>query len=189
MSGVVRYGAPDQVAQGRCRPRGSHRPVRARTRAYGSSTSRFTIPRGTSKLLRPMTWTCCRASMCSARFLSRACWVGASLSSTGSSEASSPASTVLSKRYDVLPSIPSHFVFLRLAVPHVPLVRFAPRRTSVPPRPGVEHPVSPAGTFTRRRLDLPSSRGTPIVRLPCSSDAGRTACTRPLRCGSMALGM
>ena len=34
----------------------------------------------------------------------------ASLSSTGSSEASSPASTVLSKRYDFLPPIPPRFV-------------------------------------------------------------------------------
>ena len=34
----------------------------------------------------------------------------ASLPSTGSSEASSPASTVLSKRYDFLPPIPPHFV-------------------------------------------------------------------------------
>ncbi len=34
----------------------------------------------------------------------------ASLSSTGSSGASSPASTVLSKRYDFLPPIPPHFV-------------------------------------------------------------------------------
>ena len=36
--------------------------------------------------------------------------IDASLSSTGSSEASSPASTVLSKRYDILPSVPPHFV-------------------------------------------------------------------------------
>ena len=34
----------------------------------------------------------------------------ASFSSTGSSEASSPASTVLSKRYDFLPPVPPHFV-------------------------------------------------------------------------------
>ena len=29
----------------------------------------------------------------------------------------------------------------------VPLVRFAPRRTSAPPRPGVGHPVAPAGNL------------------------------------------
>jgi site-specific DNA recombinase len=77
----------------------------------------------------------------------------------------SPASAVLSRRYDILPSVPPRFVVLRLAVPRVSLVRFAPRRTSVPPWPGVDHPVSPSGNFTRRRLDLPSSWGTPIVRL------------------------
>ena len=38
-------------------------------------------------------------------------------------------------------------------------------------------------------LDLPSSWGTTIVRLHMfQSDAGRTACTRPLRCSSVALG-
>jgi hypothetical protein len=99
--------------------------------------------------------------MCSARFLSRACWVDASLSSTGSSEVSSPASTVLSKRYDILPSVPPHFVFLRLAVRRVALVRFAPRRTSAPPRPGVGHPVSPAGNFTRKRQDVSQVPGEP----------------------------
>src|SRR5687768_9136855 len=54
---------------------------------------------------------------------------------------------------------------LRLAAPQRPLVVFAPRRTSAPPRPGVGHPVSPAGNALRRRQDLPSSWGTPIVRL------------------------
>ncbi len=47
----------------------------------------------------------------------------------------------------------------------VALVAFAPRRTSAPPRPGVGHPVSPAGILPRKRQDLPSSWGTPIVRL------------------------
>jgi hypothetical protein len=47
----------------------------------------------------------------------------------------------------------------------VPLVAFAPRRTSAPPRPGVGHPVAPAGMLPRKRQDLPSSWGTPIVRL------------------------
>ena len=62
----------------------------------------------------------------------------------------------------------------------VALVVFAPRWTSAPPRPGVGHPVSPAGMSPRRRQDLASSWGTPIVRLHMfQSDAGRTACTRP----------
>src|SRR5262249_35550549 len=45
------------------------------------------------------------------------------------------------------------------------------------------------GYSPRRRQDLPSSRGTPIARLPCSVDAGRTAVTRPLQCRSVAPGM
>jgi hypothetical protein len=71
----------------------------------------------------------------------------------------------------------------------VSLVVFAPRRTSGPPRPGVGNPVSPAGMLPRKRQDLPSSWGTPIARLHMfQSDAGRTVCTRPLRCSSMAPG-
>ena len=71
----------------------------------------------------------------------------------------------------------------------VPLVLFAPRRTSAPPRPGVGHPVAPAGKLPRKRQDLPSSWGTPIVRLHMfHTDAGRIADTRPLRCRDMAPG-
>ena len=67
------------------------------------------------------------------------------------------------------------------------LVVFAPRRTSAPPRPGVDGPVSPAGMLSRKRQDLPSSWGTPIVRLRMfQTDAGGTACTRPLRYSSVA---
>jgi hypothetical protein len=70
------------------------------------------------------------------------------------------------------------------------LVVFAPRRTSAPPGPGVGNPVSPAGMLPRKRQDLPSSWGTPIVRLHMfQSDSGGTAHTRPLRCSSVALGI
>ena len=48
--------------------------------------------------------------MCSTCFPRSSLPADASLSSTGSSEASSPASTVLSKRYDFLPPIPPRFV-------------------------------------------------------------------------------
>jgi hypothetical protein len=78
---------------------------------------------------------------------------------------------------------------LRLAVPQRPLVRFALWRTSAPPKPGVGDPVTPAGISLRRRQDIPSSWGTPIVRLHMfHSDAGRTADTRPLQCRDVALG-
>ncbi len=54
---------------------------------------------------------------------------------------------------------------LRLAVPRSRSLGFAPRRPSAPPRPGVGHPVAPAGISPRRRQDLPSSWGISIVRL------------------------
>ena len=42
----------------------------------------------------------------------------------------------------------------------------------------------------RKRKDLPSSWKVSIVRLHMfQSDSGRTACTRPFRCNSVALGM
>jgi len=71
----------------------------------------------------------------------------------------------------------------------VALVGFAPRRTSAPPRPGVGHPVTPAGMLPRRRQDLSSSWGISIVRLHMFRDAGRIAYTKPLQCSSMALGI
>ena len=127
--------------------------------------------------------------MCSTCFPRPSLPTDASLSSTGSSGASSPASSVLSKRYYFLPLIPPHFVAFVWRYLNVSLVVFAPRRTSEPPKPGVGHPVSPSGISLRKRQDLPSSWRTPIVRLHMlQSDSGRTADTRPLRCSSVALG-
>jgi hypothetical protein len=48
--------------------------------------------------------------MCPACFPRAGLPAGASLPFPGSSEASSPASTVLSKRYDFPPPVPPHFV-------------------------------------------------------------------------------
>ena len=48
-----------------------------------------------------------------------------------------------------------------------------------PPRPGVGNPVAPAGNLPRRRQDIPSSWGTPIVRLLMFFDSGETICSRP----------
>jgi hypothetical protein len=68
-------------------------------------------------------------------------------------------------------------------------VRFAPERTSAPLRPGVGHPVAPAGILPRRRQDLPSSWGTSVVRLHMfHSDADGTADTRPIQCRGVAPG-
>jgi hypothetical protein len=127
--------------------------------------------------------------MCSACFRRSSLPADASLASTASSGASSPASAVLSKALRLPAAHPAALRCLRLAVPPRPLVLFAPRRTSAPPRPGVVDPVSPAGITRRKRQDLPGSWGTPCVRLPCSVDAGRTARTRPLRCSNAAPGI
>src|SRR5262249_23439147 len=54
------------------------------------------------------------------------------------------------------------------AFPVASPARFVSRRTSVPPKPVVRHPISAAGTALRRRQELPSHCGTSIVRLPCS---------------------
>ena len=55
------------------------------------------------------------------------------------------------------------------------LVRFAPRRTSVPPRPGVGHPVTPAG-ISRGDDRISQVPGEPRLSVcTCSVDAGRTA--------------
>ena len=105
--------------------------------------------------------------MCSACFPRLSLLADASLSSTGSSGASSPASTVLSKRYDALqPSRRTSFP--SFGGTSDALVAFAPWRTSAPPRPGVSNPVSPSGMLPRKQQDLPSSWGTSIIRLPCS---------------------
>ncbi len=93
----------------------------------------------------------------------------------------SPASVVLSRRYDFLPPVPPHFVAFAWRYLERSLVVFAPRRTSEPPRPGVGHPVTPAGISPRKRQDLPSSWRIPIVRSHMiQSDSGRTADARPI---------
>ena len=84
--------------------------------------------------------------MCSACFPRSGRPTDASLPSTGSSGACSPTSTVLSRRYDLLPPIPPHFVAFVGRYLSRPLVLFAPRRTSAPPRPGVVDPVSRPGS-------------------------------------------
>ena len=72
----------------------------------------------------------------------------------------------------------------------VALVVFAPWPPSAPPRPGVGNPVSPAGKSPRKRQGLPSSwRTSKLSVCPCSVDSGGTACARPLRRRSMALGI
>ena len=126
--------------------------------------------------------------MCSACFPRSILPADASLPSTGSSGASSPDSTVLSKRYDFLPPVPPRFV------------AFAWRylgRTRLSSLLG--------GRVRRRGLELVTrylrpgiseeTTGSPkfLGNLHCPfahvlADAGRTAHTRPLRCSSAAPG-
>src|SRR5262249_53833707 len=101
--------APGRVALAVTR-QGSLRPVRAQIRAYGSSVDRFATPEGSPWLFGRVLWTCVRTSMCSACSPRSSLPADASLPFTGSSGASSPASSVLSKRYDFLPPIPPHLV-------------------------------------------------------------------------------
>ena len=81
---------------------------------------------------------------------------------------------------------PTALRFLRLVVPRLYSLCSLLGGRVLPPRPGVDYPVTPAGILPRRRQDLSSSWRTPNVRLHMFFDSGRTACTRPFRCSSMA---
>ena len=86
--------------------------------------------------------------------------------------------------------LPVALRFLRLTVPRFhSLCSLLGGRVS---RQGLELVIRYLQPGFRRGANrvLPSSWGTPIVRLHMfQSDSGRTACTRPLRCSSMALGI
>jgi len=96
---------------------------------------------------------------------------------------------VLSRRYDALQ--PSHRAsFPSLGGTSDSLVLFAPWRTSEPPKPGVDIPVTPAGNSPRSEQGSPKFLGN----LSCpfamfQSDSGGTTCARPLRHSSAAPGM
>ena len=75
-----------------------------------------------------------------------------------------------------------------MAIPQRSLVVFAPWQTSEPPRPGVVDPVSPAGRIVEETTGSPKfleNLNHPSAMF--QTDAGRTACTRPLKCSSVAL--
>jgi hypothetical protein len=126
--------------------------------------------------------------MCSTCFPRSSLSADVSLPSTGSSGASSPASAVLSKRYDFLPPFSPHFV--SFAWRYLESTRwFRSPADECTARAWSCSPGKPHRDCSRRRQDLPSSWGISIVRLHMfQSDAGRTAHTRPLRCSSVALG-
>ena len=167
---------------------GSHRPGRAHICASGSSADRFAIrngPRGYPIELRgQVTEPRCVPPVA----LDRLCRPTLRFPPQGP-----PGRVPLLRRYYQSATTscrPSRRASLpSLGGTSVALVRFAPGRTSAPPRPGVGHPLAPTGKLPRKRQDLPSSWRTPIVRLRMfHTDAGRTADTRPLRCRDMALG-
>src|SRR5262249_54737120 len=80
------------------------------------------------------------------------------------------ASTVLSRRYDFLPSLPPRFVAFAgryHTMRYVHRLHRAKRNQGGPGVLRVRQPPTP--TYARRRQDLPSSRETPIAYSPCSS--------------------
>ena len=105
--------------------------------------------------------------MCSACFPPLSLLADASLSSTGSSRASSPASTVLSKRYDILlPSRRTSFPSLGNASGHS-LCSLLGRRVSNQGPELVTRCLQP-GIYRGASRTLPSSWRTSMIRLPCS---------------------
>ena len=113
----------------------------------------------------------------------------APLPSTGSFRASSPASAVLSGRYDFLPPVPPHFVFLRLAVP--------PRLGTLVSLPSVQRAAPWAGAFAHRSgsplpvlgvetTGPPTFLGNPDCAYALLFDPGRTVRIRPIRCNGTA---
>src|SRR5262249_16605724 len=100
----------------------------------------------------------------------------------------SPASQVLSRRYDFLPPFPPRFV--AFAWRYLGCTRsFRSAADECAAAAGSWSPGSSIRVVPRRRQDLPSSWRTPIVRLHMfHTDAGRTAATSPLECRGVALG-
>lgn len=103
------------------------------------------------------TGASCGTSMCSICCPCSGLSVGASLSLPRVLWSEFPCFDGTIKTLRLPAAHPATLRCLRLAVPQRPLVLFAPRRTSAPPKPGVGDPVSPAGTSLRKRQDLPSS--------------------------------
>ena len=130
-----------------------------------------------------------RASMCSPWFPRSGLPVDASLSSTGSSRASSPASTVLSKRYDSLPPIPPRFV--AFAWRYLGVTRwFRSSADECTVEAWSWSPGSSSRDLTEETTGPPKFLGN--LNCPFAmfqTDAGRTACTRPIQCSSVALGI
>ena len=181
--------ASGRVALGDYSPRAPTDPdVRTLAHPVPQPTDLLSTSMWSPRLFDRLTLTCLRTSMCSTCFPRSSLLADASLSSTGSSRASSPASTVLSKRYDFLLLISPHFVsFAWRYLGCTRCVRSLTDECTVKAwswYPGISIRMLP-----RKQQDLPSSWGISIVCLHMfQTDAGRTVRTLPLRCGSVAPG-
>jgi hypothetical protein len=127
--------------------------------------------------------------MCSACFPRLSLPTDASLSSTGSSEASSPASTVLSRHYDFLTPIPTRFV--SFAWWYLGCTRCIRSSADEYRRRGLEliNPVTPTGILPRRRQDLSSSWRTQMSVCTCSSTPAGLLAPDLIRSSSVAHAM
>ena len=101
----------------------------------------------------------------------------------------SPASQVLSRRYDILPPVPPHFV--AFVWRYLRVHSFFSLPDGRVRRRGLELVTRYLRPGCRKGNDRISQvPGEPRLSVcTCSVDAGRTADTRPLRCSSVALGM
>ena len=103
---------------------------------------------------------------------------------------SSPASSVLPRRYDFLPSIPPHFV--TFAWRYLSLHSLFSLPGGRVPHQGLElvkPGVSSREILLRKRQDLASSWGISIVHSRMFSRRRQDGCTRPLRCSRVTPGM
>ena len=168
---------------------GSHRPGRARISASGSSTGSFAIRDGPQGYPTELRGHASEPRCAPHVSLARVCRPALRFPPQGP-----PGRVPLLRRY-YQSATTSCRPSRRTSLPSLGGTSSVHSFFSLPGgrvrRRGLEfgHPVSPAGMSRRGRQDLPSSWGTPIVRLPCSADAGRTAGTRPLRCRGAAPGI
>ena len=125
--------------------------------------------------------------MCSTCFPRSGPPADASLSSTGSSGASSPASAVLSKRYDFLPPVPPHFVAFAWRYLSMHSLFSLPDGRVRRRGPELVTRYLPPGNHRGddRISQVPGE--SPLSVCTCSVDSGGIVGTRPLRCRNLAL--
>lgn len=102
---------------------------------------------------------------------------------------SSPASPVVPRRYDFLPTIPPHFVtFVWRYLSLHSLCSLPGGRVPRQDQELFTRCLQP-GIYLRRRQDLASSWGISIVHSHMFSRRRQDGCTRPVRCSRVAPGM